>query len=287
MTRSLDINDLDGQAHEIWRLGDQLCGDCGAYHKLRGVLLKASGLRGGKFDSETLAPFFQRLTFPGARILIAGSADAGLLRTLLDCTSARPLTITVVDLCPTPLALIDSLQAPPDVSITTQIADLTKPLAMDGFDLIFSHSMLAFVPLALRGQVLDSLGNALSADGQLVVSVMVGARTTAEDRQAARQAWYDKVLKAVDALPDMVALLGDAKQDLLRDYAQRFRYMDDTFATAEELASLLEAHGYSIQEQSYGRSYQGVSPATEGRRSAIFVARRQAIVRPDGLDPAG
>jgi len=287
MTRALDINDLDGQAHEIWRLGDELCEDCGPYHKLRGVLLKASGLLGGKFDSETLEPFFRRLTFPGARILIAGSADAGLLRTLLDCTTARPLAITVVDLCPTPLALIDRLQAPPEVSITTQVADLTEPLALGGFDLIFSHSMLPFVPSALRGQVLDTLGNALSADGQMVVSVIVGARTTAEDRQTARQAWYDKVLKAVDTLPDMAALLGDAKQDLLRDYAQRFRYMDDTFATTEELATLLEAHGYSIQEQSYGRSYQSVSPATEGRRSAIFVAGRQATVRPDGLDPAG
>lgn len=287
MTRALDINDLDSQTYEIWRLGHQLCDGCGPYHKLRGVLLKASGLLGGKYDSETLEPFFRRLTFPGARILIAGSADAGLLRTLLDCTSARPLEITVVDLCPTPLALIDSLQVPPDVSISTQVADLTKPLPMGGFDLIFSHSMLPFVPPVLRGQVLDSLGNALAAGGQLVVSVIVGSKTTAEDRQAARQAWYDKVLKAIDALPDMVALLGDAKQDMLRDYAQRFRYMDDTFATAEELAALLDGHGYSVQEQSHGRTYQSVTPATEGRHSEIFVAQRRDTLRPDGLDPAG
>jgi len=287
MTHPLDINDLDGQAHEIWRLGHRLCGDCGTYHKLRGVLLKAGGLLGGKYDTEALKPFFQRLTFPGARILIAGSADAGLLRTLLDCTAARPLAITVVDLCPTPLALIDNLQPLDGVSISTQVADLAEPLPMGGFDLIFSHAMLPFVPPPRRGQVLDSLANALAPGGRLIMSVHFGPEMSPEDRRTARLAWYDKVLKAVEALPDMVALLGDARQGLLRDYAERFRYMDKSFATSEEVPALLEAHGYWIEDQDQGPTKPSVTQATEGRRSTIFVACRKTARRPSDSDPIG
>lgn len=274
MTLPLDINDLDGQAYEIWRLANQLCGDCGTYHKLRGVLLKAAGIHGGKYDTETLEPFFRRLAFPGARILIAGSADAGLLRTVLDCVEARPLAITILDLCPTPLALIDGLQPIPDVSISTQVADLTQPLEIGGFDLIVSHSMLPFVPWEARGLVLDSLRSALAPGGRLVVSASVGNGLTADNRRTARQAWLGKVLKAVDDLPEMVTLLGEAKQELLRDYAERFRYTDDAFNTVDQIVSLLEAHGLEIDEQGYGPDRPAVGVATPGRRSAIFVARR-------------
>ncbi|WP_419316917.1 class I SAM-dependent methyltransferase [Caulobacter sp. ErkDOM-E] len=277
MTRALDINDLDGQAHEIWRLGNELCGDCGTYHKLRGVLLKAGGLHGGRHDTETLKPFFQRLTFPGVRILIAGSADAGLLRTVLDCAEARPLAITILDLCPTPLALIDRLQPIPDVSISTQVADLTQPLEIGGFDLIVSHSMLPFVPWERRGLVLDSLRSALAPGGRLVVSASVGDGMTADSRRTARQAWLGKVLKAVDDLPEMATLLGEAKQELLRDYTERFRYTDDAFATVEQIAGLLEAHGLEIDEQGYGSDRPAVGVATPGRRSAIFVSHARTV----------
>ena len=277
MNPELVINDLDNQAHELWRLGEQLCGDCGSYHRLRGVLLKMGGLHGGRFDTATLGPFIQRLTFPGARILIAGSADAGLLRTVLDCTAARPLAITIVDLCPTPLALIDSLQPLPGVSISTRVADLTQPLGMGGFDLIFSHSMLPFVPPELRGLVLASLRSALAPGGRLVVSASVGPGMTADNRLAARQAWLDKVLKAVDDLPEMIALLGDAKQAMLRDYATRFRYMDGTFGAADQIAALLEANGLEIEDQGFGPDKPAVDAATQSRRSAIFVAHARTL----------
>lgn len=277
MNPALDINDLDSQAHELWRLGEQLCDDCGSYHRLRGVLLKAGGLHGGKYDTATLGPFIQRLTFPGARILIAGSADAGLLRTVLDCTAVRPLAITVVDLCPTPLALIDSLQPLPGVTLSTRVADLTQPLGMDGFDLIFSHSMLPFVPSERRGLVLDSLRSALAPGGRLVVSASAGDGMTAEDRRAAREAWRAKVLKALDDLPEMVTLLGDARQEMLRDYAERFRYMDSAFSAADDIATLLEAHGLEIDERGHGPDRPAVGVSTPGRRSAIFVAHARTV----------
>lgn len=277
MTERVDMNDLDGQAYAIWRIGNELCGDCGTYHKLRGILLKAGGLHGGNYDAATLAPFFRRLIFPGARVLIAGSADAGLLRTVLDCVEARPLAITILDLCPTPLTLIDRLQPVPDVSISTQVADLTRPLEMGGFDMIVSHSMLPFVPWERRGLVLDSLRSALAPGGRLIVSASVGDGMTAGNRRTARQAWLSKVLEAVDDLPEMVALLGGEKQELLRDYAERFRYTDDAFATVDQIASLLEAHGLEIDEQGHGPDRPAVGFATPGRRSAIFVSHARTV----------
>ena len=272
MNRTLDINDLDGQAHAIWRLGEQLCGDCGSYHRLRGALLKTTGVYGGKHDAGTLEPLIRQLAFPGARILIAGSADAGLLRTVLDCTPARPLAITIVDLCPTPLALIESLLSVPDVSIVTHVADLTRPLSLGHFDLIFSHSMLPFVPEESRGLVVDALKGALSPSGRLILSSVIGRKMTSDEQLEARQNWYEKVLRSIDATPDMLAMLGDEKVEILRDYATRFRYMNGSFTVSDQIAALLETHGLTIEDQRFGDDVQVLSAATQGRRSAIFVA---------------
>lgn len=276
MNSKLDINNLDGQAHEIWRLAEQLCSDhCRPYHQLRGVLMNTSGVRGGRYDADTLEPVIRDLAVAGSRILIAGSADAGLLRTVLHGASARPLSITIVDLCPTPLALIDALQALPGVLITTRTADLTQPLPADlgQFDLIFSHSMLPFVPPPLRALVLASLKGALAQGGRLILSVIMGRKMTGEERIEARQNWFDTALEAVSIDPDMNALAGDAKAQLLRDYANRFRYMEDTFGSPEEIAGLLEACDFEIEQRLYGRDIQMVSAATQGRHSAIFLAR--------------
>ena len=99
----------------------------------------------------------------------------------------------------------------------------------------------------------------------------------AAPRRIVRQAWLGKVLKAVDDLPEMVALLGEAKQELLQDYAERFRYTDDAFATVDQIASLLEAHGLEIDERGYGPDRPAVGVAIQGRRSAIFVSHAQTV----------
>ena len=267
-------DDLVGLAHAAWRLGERHCVDCGGYHQIWS-LLRAAGLHGGLgADSPELGPRLAAALAPGARVLIAGSADAGILNLVVRTAAGMPLDILVADLCATPLALIGELQPYAGVTVRTEQIDLTKLDHIGCWDVIVSHSMLPHVPADLRVEVLKRLHRALAPGGRLVFvartfqSAVSGA---AEETADLAQQALDRVVSSGIPLP---AALADIEALIHRRSEQRVSRLWD-LATSEEIADLLALGGFEVTETARltERTHETAVGQARAKASYLFVAR--------------
>jgi acetyltransferase len=123
--------DLLWQAQRALELGRTLCSCNGYYHALWGTL-RATGVMGSLKSEETLLaslvlPFIR----DHARVMIAGSADPGVLCAVGRVYGPRSPNITIIDRCAAPLQLIREFAAAKQLTCRTLNADL---LELDGRD---------------------------------------------------------------------------------------------------------------------------------------------------------
>ncbi len=269
---SLSVEDLIGLSAAGWTLGETRCVACGGYHRVWG-LLRAAGVVGGTaVDTVVLAPLLDTLVRPGARVLIAGAADAAIVA-LLMTTAARPLDITVVDICSTPLRIIERLEAQDGLTVRTLRTDLAEMTTASAFDLILSHSMLPFVDGDRRIAVVRALGRALAPGGRAVIVVRTAPALSAADREAHDKAWLDRAWRRIDG--SGVPLPGPRSEIdtiLVRFAAMRRGHLGG-LQTAEEVVDLLEAGGLRLISSHAGGDSTAVTVngAAHVRRSHVFV----------------
>ncbi len=121
-------------------------GDCAWYHGSWPVLKGLGVFVSLKSDDDFLLPQLRAAIAAGARrVLVSGTADAGMLARLAACLPEAPdLDITVLDCCATPLALCRQYAALSGFGIRTVQADILDYRDADGFDLVCTHSFLTF-----------------------------------------------------------------------------------------------------------------------------------------------
>jgi len=159
-----DIDDAVAIAAEHCRQG------CRDYHLTRPYFV-ASGVRMGPArDSAVMRPLLRRLAPAGARILIAGAADAGLFGFVWDSLADRHPAITVIDQCETPLILTRRFAARHGVPIKTKAIDILLLDDAERYDLIIAHLVFNFIEPDQRPAALARLGRALVPAGKLVVA---------------------------------------------------------------------------------------------------------------------
>jgi len=160
---------LEEEARQAFALSQIYCADCADYHLTR-ALIKASGQTlGPERDRAVLDPLLQRLASPGARVLIAGAADTGLLSVVLGALQTHEPAITVADRCRTPLRLCALFAASRDVTISTCEADLSAS-HLGQFDLIIGHVVMNFVAVERRTAFLAHLGAMIAPEGRFVLA---------------------------------------------------------------------------------------------------------------------
>jgi SAM-dependent methyltransferase len=276
MTLRIALDDDDAQARAGWRIGAALCRDCGGYHQIWG-LLRAAGVVGGpRVDQGLLPSLLNELSVGGARILIAGSADAGLLQVVAGAVAARPLTVTVADRCPAPLALIGEIETPTGVTVGRLRADLTRLDQQRAYDLILSHSMLYFVPRKDQQRVLEQLRDALDEDGRLVLVLRLSAPVDTQGMAAHDDAWLTRAHAKLAARPDLIALAGDDLGPVLQSYANARAVRLYAFTTAQEVETVLNSAGFALDRHlvSGQSTTMRLGDAVNAKQSHIFVARR-------------
>jgi Methyltransferase domain len=161
---------LQSEVDEAYRLALTYCADCRDYHLTRPYLV-ASGLRAGAAgDREVMAPLVREFVQAGARILVAGSADAGSLRFVLDEAGDRHPLVTVADRCQTPLLVCRHHAERRQTQIRTIQADLAHGDLGDAYDLIIAHAVLQFFPAADRTAFLTNLSGRLAPQGRLLLA---------------------------------------------------------------------------------------------------------------------
>ncbi len=158
----------------------QLCaqnqfGDCTWYHASWPVLKALGVFISLKSDDDFLLPAIQNAIVGGARrILISGAADAGMLARLASCLPSAPdMQITVLDCCPTPLALCQQYADLAGFTIQTIQADILTYSDSSAYDLICTHSFLTFFVAQQRQKLVQQWHRLLRPGGVVITAQRV------------------------------------------------------------------------------------------------------------------
>ena len=159
-------------------------GNCSWYHASWPVLKGLGVFISLKSDDDFLLPQLRTAMAGGARrILISGTADAGMLARVAACRDAAPdgLDITVLDCCPTPLALCRHYAGLAGLPIRTVQADILTYTeeGAEGYDLICTHSFLTFFDAAQRLQLVRQWHALLKPGGVVITAQRVRPHETA------------------------------------------------------------------------------------------------------------
>ena len=158
-------------------------GDCSWYHTSWPVLKGLGVFISLKSDDDFLLPQLRTALAGGARrILISGTADAGMLARIAACRDAAPdgLDITVLDCCPTPLALCRQYAERAGLPIRTVQADILNYIeGAEAYDLICTHSFLTFFDAAQRLQLVRQWHALLKPGGAVITAQRVRPDETA------------------------------------------------------------------------------------------------------------
>jgi hypothetical protein len=170
VTPATDLSeDLLDLAEFEFHAAQEGCVDCKEYHALWGYG-RLAGLNDGlSTDADVVAPLLAKFAPRGARILIAGAADAGLLALTAQSTRHADPQITVADRCATPLAVCRHYAQAHGLAIETIIADLTRTSPKGPFHLVIMHNLLLFIPAAQRVPLLRLTAHSLAKNGMLLL----------------------------------------------------------------------------------------------------------------------
>jgi SAM-dependent methyltransferase len=266
--------DLETLATLEFRIAQEYCADCQEYHALFGYGRLAKVRSGLDTDGALLSAELSRLARPGARILIGGAADAGLLALVGRTTADRNVRITVADRCPTPLAVCRHYVADRGVAAQTVQIDLARAVPKDRFDLILTHNVLISVPPPLHVAFLRNLNRALAERGRLLlVNRLRLPKAGGESPRYKKQTAMIEALAAKGIpLPEEEARFRARVQ--VRDDAERARARIPL--TREHIEACLEDAGFRIEarkEHSRRRdTTSGDSAGAEAVRTYVFLA---------------
>ncbi|MDO8379095.1 bifunctional 2-polyprenyl-6-hydroxyphenol methylase/3-demethylubiquinol 3-O-methyltransferase UbiG [Phenylobacterium sp.] len=274
-TRLLSPNDLVGLAQAGWRLGARLCVDCGGSHRIWGTLRAAGMASGLTVDEPDLAPRLAGVIAPGARVLIAGSADGALLDLVVRATKSRPLEILVIDRCATPLAVIEATEPYAGVTVRTRQLDLTKLEGAERWDVIVSHSLLPHLPPAALIEALRRMRGALAPGGRLILVARTFHPTTDQGAADFPRIWTRQALERITAAGVPIPEPAEDFDAALRRHAEARSRPQWDLATGEAIAEQLTRGGFEVLETA---KIQGESRSIPIRRARekqgyVFVAR--------------
>jgi len=181
-------------------------------------------------------------------ILVSGSADSGLVKTIHEALMSRQaeITLTVIDICGTPLKICEQYADKAGLQITTLKQNILEGLPEAAFDAIFTHSFMGYFDDAARQHLLRQWARSLRPGGRLITV------------QRIRENYADDVVRFNDL--EINAFVARAK-DLVRQsdfadfsefdvvgmakkFAERFRNFP--VRSAEQLQSMFETAGFKL-----------------------------------------
>lgn len=264
-------------ANRAFGLARQYCGACRAYHSLWPYLRLIDPTRGVDSDRPILLPMLREILQPGAQVLLAGSADAGIAELVLDAAGGRPVSLTVMDICETPLRQCEAIAPlPPGTTLRTLRGSITGQPQGGRHDLVVAHSVLSFLPEDQIDAAGQFIAGSLKPGGRLVLTTGL----TRKRRKSRDEDYRRHVLSEFDRLGVTFPcdraefegqLDGHIAQRGTRNYA---------FGDRQELLSWLDRHGMGTAELTTLHRGNLMTPDGEARRGVdhgvLVVATRQA-----------
>jgi SAM-dependent methyltransferase len=239
--------DLAQLAATQYRIADQACDTCRDYHALWPYHRLAGVVGGAKAGSLNVERVLSEAFNGGHRkVLIAGTADTGLLALTARVGIPFGVEIVVLDRCATPLALCRQFAQDWSLRADMLHRDLTNLDIKSGFDVVLASSILAFIAPDQRVDVLSRLHGALRPNGRLINVVNVSARVSGEAMPQYRADYSQRMLAELErrgvALPESA----EAFTHRLEHYAREFESRQGAFGDLDQVLMLHRRAGFAI-----------------------------------------
>jgi SAM-dependent methyltransferase len=254
------------------------------YHRVWQYLRLLRLITSIRVNTDFLIETFRDLASDGRHgaVLISGTADYGMLAHLRHAYGDRPLDVTVLDLCDTPLLLNTWYGDRYGLAVTVARGDALEHSADRPFDVICTHNLLGRFDRDSRRTLVARWHSLLRPGGVVVTTQRVEPRLAPESPQAAadrarllRERVVAAALDACWSEPDAGAL-ADAAYEGWRRRADGHR-----IRSTRELTDVLEAEGFDVLRIDRGggnaeRSRDRGTPAysSESYRMRLVARRR-------------
>ncbi len=266
------------------RLASRLCVGCEWFHGIWQVLR----LLGLNTTPEHHARFFRnRLrrevgSAKAARILISGTADYSLLAHILPALRGSEPRITVLDRCPTPLALNRWYARRHGLRIATKCADILDYAAPGRFDVICTHSFIGQFPPRRRARLFSVWHHLLRPNGLVLTVNRLRPKASpgrlgfsSEQAQSLERLLHARATSLRRVLPIEAGRL----TDMARRYAKRMGAWP--VRSEQELEAMFGRAGFNVEYVSARpvvlHSGAGLSaPTTPGGAHYACIAARRA-----------
>ncbi|SIO07049.1 class I SAM-dependent methyltransferase [Vannielia litorea] len=273
------MSELPEMAALALRLADTGCSDaCREYHAVWGFLRLFGRLPAVTADHGFLSRSIGEAVAAGARrVLVCGAADHGLLAYVLAAfgpTGPRP-DVTVIDLCPTPLAVCRAYAGLHGVAIATEATDALRFRAAP-FDLILAHNVLNFFAPEGRAELVARWGALLAPGGRIVscTTLKPGAAPMSRRFGPREAEGLARRLAADRADSPHAGLIAEPRLlALAAGFAAK--------RVSWNVTRIEELEGYFVQaglhpEMSIGRNPGGMTRTSQGKKQRIGVVARHA-----------
>lgn len=238
------LGDIAAQAYE---LSGRLCRSCRDLHALWPYIRLSRSSTGFESEGSELELTLRELIGGGLRrILIAGSADTGLLALVARAGADHGAEIVVLDICETPLELCRRLAGQWSMPIETRRQDLLELDDRGGFDLALVHGTLHFISADGRLDALTRIRRTLRPEGRLVLMFNTSKPSTVGIDDNFHIGYANTVLDELKrlriALPDNEGTI----RERLSAHSRRRQLREGSFAAPADAERLLETAGFTL-----------------------------------------
>jgi SAM-dependent methyltransferase len=234
-------------AAEAYELSGRLCGSCGDLHALW-PYIRLSRASTGVEDKGSKLEIDLRKLIAGRRrnVLIAGSADTGLLALVARAGVDHAVNIVVLDICETPLELCRRFARQWSMPIETLRKDLLELEVQQQFDLVLVHGTLHFIAAVGRLKALARIQRALRPDGRLVLLFNTSQPLTVGIADKFHTDYAEGVLRALKSLDISLPDTEAAFCGRLSAHSRRRQFREGAFGQPGDAKLLLETAGFDV-----------------------------------------
>jgi SAM-dependent methyltransferase len=220
---------------------------CFWYHRVWQYLRLLDIITSIRTNTPFLLGTLQRLAPSHPRVLISGSADYAMLAHLRQAYGERPLDVTMLDRCATPVAVNQWYADRFGMAITPVCGDALAVESDRPFDLVCTHNFVGRFDPAARQRLIDRWHAVLRPGGVVVTTQRVrpGERGRQSSySEAAARALAARVVETARACAAPLGVPLDELGDATYEYARRKGAYAIT--SAAEIVDAFERAGFEV-----------------------------------------
>ncbi len=234
-------------AAEAYAQSSHLCGSCADLHALWPYIRLSRTSTGSESEGSDLEVALRDLIGNGRRrVLVAGSADSGLLALVARAGAPHPEEVVVLDICETPLELCRQFANKWSIQIATRRQDLRQLDDQSKYDVVLVHGTLHFIRAGRQARSACAHSARAAAAGATCPDVQYEQPVHRRDRRQFPPCYADSVLGELRrlhvALPDSEATL----RTRLSAHSRRRQLREGAFAKAADVDLLLNEAGFEV-----------------------------------------